>query len=103
MLILGRSTAVDCVGRHHLYVASVSRNLRRVPIPNSVRQARTKRTVRSRTRFHSRHPLGLFFTPSTIKRECVRGCAGARVCVRVAVARLVVVTLRRFHWLRRCR
>ena len=28
---------------HHLYVASVSWNPRRVPIPNSVRQARTKK------------------------------------------------------------
>jgi hypothetical protein len=87
---------------HHLYVASVSWNPRRVPIPNSVRQARTKRTVRSRLSLAT--PSWPFFTPSTIKRECVRGWAGACVCVcvRVAVA-LLVVALRRFHRLCRCR
>ena len=84
---------------HHLYVASVSWNPRRVPIPNSVRLARTKKN-RAITRPHSRHPLGLFLLRARSKRECKRAGGLVLVCVHAALARLVVAALRRFRWLR---
>jgi hypothetical protein len=65
---------------HHLYVASVSWNPRRVPIPNSVRQARTKKN-RAITHALIRDTLLAFFYSEHDQNVSAKERVGWCLCV----------------------